>query len=200
MRGPSGSGLSATCIYLHRVCKWLHLGAIWPLSSPLLRSAIRLQLAVRPDDAPVELHLASALVVLSTAKPRRASGSRTMLDVVRNLYRPPASAQKAADLEYLVEGGELLVAARLTCSTARAGAHWLPQGYLHLTNNVVTWRGRHHTEMQFNRGEWSIRTTPPDDRQGRWVLMSLVQESDQTVHHEMKIPTPDVDLVEAAFD
>jgi hypothetical protein len=33
--------------------------------------------------------------------------------LIRNLYRPPTTAQKKADIEYVASGGELKVAARL---------------------------------------------------------------------------------------
>jgi len=50
---------------------------------------------------------------------RRASGTRTMRDVLRKLFRPPTIAQKKADVDYLRSGGELIVNARLNLCHGR---------------------------------------------------------------------------------
>lgn len=42
--------------------------------------------------------------MVGKSKPRRAAGTRTMLDVVRNLWRPPSAAQKVADVREVVAG------------------------------------------------------------------------------------------------
>jgi hypothetical protein len=50
-------------------------------------------------------------VAASKPKARRASGTTTMLDLIRNFYRPPTPAHKRVDIECLASGGELKVVA-----------------------------------------------------------------------------------------
>ena len=130
---------------------------------------------------------------------RRAAGTRTMLDVLRNLYRPPTAAQKHADVEYVASGGELKVAARLVSAEKSSPVHWIPQGHLHVSKDAMTWKGSHHPDLFFAKGEWIARPPPSDGRRTQWSLISVVNNGDRIVHHEIRIPTPDVDLIVAAF-
>lgn len=135
----------------------------------------------------------------SMEQSRRAAGTRTMPDVIRNLYRPPTPAQKAADLEYLATGWTLKVAALLVSAKKNSGVHWIPQGYLYLSRDMLIWKGSHHPELPFAKGEWIARPPPPDNRWTKSSLISLVSNNDHSIHYEQRIPTPDVDLVVAAF-
>lgn len=135
----------------------------------------------------------------SKPKARRASGTRAMLDVIRNFYRPPTPAQKSADIEYLASGGELKVVARLISAKKNTGMHWIPQGHLYLSSNRLIWKGRHHPDLLFAKGEWIARPPSSDGPPTSWSLISLVDKETHQVHHEFRVPTPDVDLVIAAF-
>lgn len=108
----------------------------------------------------------------TTPKPRRASGTRTMPDVLRHLFRPPTAAQKKADVEDLHSGGELIVAARLTSARPQSGVHWVPQGYLHLTNEKITWKSGHKLpDLTFSKDEWIVRSTAPGRGVPRMVIV-----------------------------
>ena len=122
-----------------------------------------------------------------------------MFGVLRHRFHPPTPEQKAADLDYLSRGGELLVSARLISNEPRSGMHWVPQGYLYLTTSVVAWRGRHHACLQLNKDEWNVRSPLLENRQGPWTPVCFVNTADDTLHYKMRIPTADVDVVEAAF-
>src|ERR1700722_4763404 len=120
---------------------------------------------------------------------RRATGTRTMLDVLRHGFRPPTEAQKTADAHYVADGGELAVAAKLMLMSQerRSGIHWLPQGRLLVTNASVTWKPSPRTglaDLRFARGEWIVRTTPHTQasRVTPSVLLSFVNEFNRTVH------------------
>lgn len=122
-----------------------------------------------------------------------------MLDVIRNLYRPPTTAQKKVDIEYVASGGELKVAARVISSERKSGVHWIPQGHLYVLSDAMTWKGRHHSDLFFAKGEWIVRGPPSDGRGYQWSLISLVNIENPGVHHEIRVPTPDVDLVASVF-
>ena len=139
---------------------------------------------------------------MARSKPnvRRASGTRTMLDVWRNLFRPPTAAQKQADLDLLHSGGELIVTATLSSARTHTGVHWVPQGYLHLKSEESTWKSIHKLpDLNFRKGNWIVRSTPQGSLASRVTIVSLVNRQDVSVHHEMRIPTPDLDLVLAAL-
>jgi hypothetical protein len=120
-----------------------------------------------------------------------------MFDVVKNLFRPPTWEQKAADLSEVMEGRELLVTCRLPLPPGR-GVRWIPQGHLNVYGDRVVWRGRHHSEMAFRRGEWLVRSslTGPYFRLG---IISLTKKSDPQIHQELRIPTGDMDLIQAVL-
>jgi hypothetical protein len=138
-------------------------------------------------------------VTASKPKGRRAFGTRTMLDVIRNFLRPPTPAQKRADIEFLASGGELKVVARSTSANKNTGSHRTPQGYLYLSRDRLSWKGRRQPELLFAKGEWIARPPPPDSPRTTWSLLSLVDKEARQVHHEFRVPTPDLDLVIAAF-
>jgi hypothetical protein len=121
-----------------------------------------------------------------------------MLDVVRNLWRPPSEAQKATDVKEVLEGRELLVACRLPRPKA-PGIHWVSQGYLHVFQDKVVWQGRHYPEMTFKRGEWWVRTTPNEPVVGQFGIVSLENKASPTIHQELRVPTPDLDLIRAVL-
>jgi hypothetical protein len=121
-----------------------------------------------------------------------------MFDVLRNLFRPPTGKQKAADLADVRSGRELLVAARLIVVPRPPGVHLIPQGYLHLFRDHAVWRGHHHPEMAFRRGEWFVRTTPRQDC-GTFGIVSFLSKADGQIHYEIRVPTPDLDLVESVL-
>jgi hypothetical protein len=128
------------------------------------------------------------------AGPRRAAGTRTMFDVLRHLYRAPTVEQKVADLKEVQDGRELLVSCRLSLPPGK-GVRMVPQGYLHVHNDRVVWKGRGHPDIEFRRGDWLIRTTPPTPVRSQWGIISLLDKSDSRIHLEMRVPTPDVDLI-----
>jgi hypothetical protein len=136
--------------------------------------------------------------VASSSKPRRAAGTRTSIDVLRNFFRPPTDAQKAADLADVQNGRELLVSARLLLPR-RSGVHWIPQGHLHLFSDRAVWRGRGHSEMTFGRGEFFVRTTPHGQAYNAFGIVSLLSKADGQTHHEIRVPNPDLDLVRAVL-
>lgn len=120
-----------------------------------------------------------------------------MFDMVKNLFWPPTRKQKAADLSEVMEGRELLVTCRLPLSPER-GVRWVPQGHLHVYRDRVVWRGRHHPEMDFRRGEWLVRSNPsgPYLRMG---IIKLTKKSDPPIHQELRIPAGDMDLIRAVL-
>jgi hypothetical protein len=135
------------------------------------------------------------LVASSKLKPRRSAGTRTALGVLRHLFRPPTPVQKSADLEYVASGGELIVSALLVSARKRTGVHWLPRGHLHLNRTTATWRGKHKfPDLTFSEGDWIVRSNPPDTS-ARFALVSFVNEWDRGVHYELRIPTPDLQLL-----
>jgi hypothetical protein len=136
--------------------------------------------------------------VATPSKPRRAAGTRTSIDVLRNVFRPPTNTQKAADLADVRNGRELLVAARLLLPN-RSGVHWVPQGHLHLFRDQAIWRGRGHPEMTFRRGEWFVRTTPHGQAHNKFGIVSFLSKIDSQTHHEIRVPNPDLDLVRAVL-
>lgn len=117
--------------------------------------------------------------------------------MVKNLFRPPTQEQKAADLSEVMDGRELLVACRLPLPPGK-GIRWVPQGHLHVYRDRVVWRGRHHSEMSFRRGEWLVRTNPmrPYLRLG---IISLSKKSDPQTHQELRVPAGDMDLIKAVL-
>jgi len=121
-----------------------------------------------------------------------------MLDVLRNLFRPATPAQKLADLRFVESGGELLVSAMLVSAERRKGVHLRPQGTLHVTHDTAIWKGnRHLPELTFVKGDWIVRSTPSTGQSRQFDLVSLVKARDRNLHYEMRVPTPDVDLVKA---
>jgi hypothetical protein len=126
-----------------------------------------------------------------------------MVDTLRHGFRPPSEAEKATDADYVAAGGELAVAAMLMSQQRQKGLHWLPQGRLLVTRQMVTWKGSRQTrfaEIGFARGEWTVRVTPRTQwSRSKSVLVSFVNNNDRTIHHDFRIPTPDVDLVESAL-
>jgi hypothetical protein len=127
-------------------------------------------------------------------RPRRAAGTRTMLDVLKRLFRPPTAEKKAADLEEVLGGRELLVSCRLLLPRGK-GIRRIPQGYLHVHSDRVVWKGRGHPKAAFRRGDWLIRTTPPTPVPAQWGIISLLNKSDSQIHQEMRVPTADMDLI-----
>jgi hypothetical protein len=119
------------------------------------------------------------------------------MDVLRNLFRPPTQQQRAADLKDVMDGRELLVTCRLPLPPGK-GVRWVPQGHLHVFPDRIVWKGRHHPEMSFQRGEWLVRTTPttPYLKLG---TVSLLNKSDPQKHQELRIPGGDMDLVRAVL-
>jgi hypothetical protein len=71
---------------------------------------------------------------------------------------------------------------------------------LFVTSSTMTWKGGRFTnlpDVRFDKGEWILRTTPPTQWSlvAKFVLVSLINEHDRTIHHEFRIPTPDADLI-----
>ncbi len=116
-----------------------------------------------------------------------------MFDVLRNLFRPPTEWQKAADLKEVLDGRELLVSCRLPPPPGK-GIRMVPQGYLHVHKDRVIWRGRRHPDREFRQEDWLVRTTPTATG-SHWGIISLLDKSDSRIHQEMRVPTPDMDLI-----
>ena len=117
-----------------------------------------------------------------------------MPDVLRNFFRAPTLEQKAADLNEVLNGRELLVACRLPVPPGK-GIRLVPQGHLHVHKDRTVWIGRGHPEMTFQRGEWLVRTTPDPPAGSQWGIVSLLKKSDSQVHQELRVPMPDMDLI-----
>ena len=95
-----------------------------------------------------------------------------MVDTLRHGFRPPSEAEKATDADYVAAGGEVAVAAMLMSQQRQKGLHWLPQGRLLVTRQMVTWKGSRQTrfaEIGFARGEWTVRVTP----RTQWSLLKV---------------------------
>jgi hypothetical protein len=136
--------------------------------------------------------------VSTDRKPRRSVGTRTMFDVLKSFFRRPTLELKAADLKEVMEGRELLVSCRLPLTPGK-GIRWIPQGYLHVYSDRVVWKGRGHSEATFCRGDWLVRMTPPTPVRSQWGIISLLNKSDSRIHQEMRVPTPDMDLIRAVL-
>ena len=118
--------------------------------------------------------------------------------MLRNLFRPPTAEQKAADLKEVLNGRELLVSCRLPLPPGK-GIRMVPQGHLHVYSDRVVWKGRGHLEATPRRGDWPIRTTPPTPMKAQWGIISLLNKSDSQIRQEMRVPTPDMDLIQAVL-
>ena len=121
-----------------------------------------------------------------------------MVDVLRNLLRPPTAEQKSADLKEVQGGRELLVSCRLSLPSDN-GIRVVPQGYLHVLSDRVVWKGRRHPEVTFRRGDWLVRTTPATEVKSQWGIIRLLNKSDSQIHQELGVPTPDIDLIRAVL-
>ena len=121
-----------------------------------------------------------------------------MLDVLKNLFRPPTAEQKAADLREVLDGRELLVSCRLPLPPGK-GVRMVLQGHLHVYSDRVVWKGRGHPDETFHQGDWLVRTTPPTPVRSQWGIISLLKKSDSQIHQELRVPTPDMDLIRAVL-
>ena len=123
-----------------------------------------------------------------------------MLDVLRNFYRPPTPAQKAADLATVNAGGELLVACWLIPEPTGEHVRAYPHGHLHVFRDRIVWKGgRKHPDRTFLRGEWMVRISPPKNSFVKFGIVSLVNQSNTRDHQELRVPTPDLALVHAVM-
>ena len=105
--------------------------------------------------------------------------------------------QKAVDLKDVLGGANCWSLAAF--ASPGKGIRMVPQGYLHVYRDRVVWKGRGHPETEFRRGEWLVRTTRPTPVRSQWGIISLLDKSDSRIHKEMRVPTPDVDLIRAVL-
>jgi hypothetical protein len=122
-----------------------------------------------------------------------------MPDVLRHGFRLPTEQQKRADAEYVAAGGVLTVTALPISHERQGGLRWTPQGRFFVTSSTMTWKASRLTnlpDVRFDKADWIVRLTPQTQWSGtKFVLVSLVNENDRTIHHEFRVPTPDADLI-----
>jgi hypothetical protein len=114
--------------------------------------------------------------------------------VLKNFLRPPTEAQKAADIAEANTGRELLVACRLPLPDGRKTG-FFPHGKLHVFDDRVVCRIKNLPEVTFRRGEWTVTTTPRGRAPNQFGYVHLVNKVDPSIHHELRIPNPDLDLI-----
>ena len=73
-----------------------------------------------------------------------------------------------------------------------------------MTSSMITWKASRLTnlpDVRFDKTDWVMRLTPHSQWSGaKFVLVSLVNEHDRTIHHEFRIPTPDADLISTVLN
>lgn len=121
-----------------------------------------------------------------------------MLDVVRHAFLPPPAARKAADVEFVLGGGELLVSCWLVPARTGKLVAGLPHGLLHVFRDRVVWEGsRRQPELTFDKSEWFVRPSSLRKAHGKFALISIINRVDLRVHQEIRVPAPDEELVRA---
>jgi hypothetical protein len=130
----------------------------------------------------------------TAARPRRASGTRTSLDVLRHGFRPPTPEDKLADRTFVERGGQLLVMAVEALGPTRVAPARVRHGPLLVSRDRVTWTTRRHPDEVFLVGEWSLRPSP-SDRDATATIATFVKKTDQSIVRRVKVPTPDVELL-----
>lgn len=61
----------------------------------------------------------------------------------------------------------------------------------------ISERGQRHEERSFTAED--VRTTPSTAVRRSGEIISLLDKSDSRIHQEMRVPTPDVDLIRAVL-
>jgi hypothetical protein len=92
-----------------------------------------------------------------TKRIRRASGTRTFVDVVRHFTRSSFAERKAADMEAVQNGESRLVRCYVKPDSNEKRRQWKP-GYLELSAGKVLWRGssRKWPNLLFVASEWRL--------------------------------------------
>lgn len=127
--------------------------------------------------------------------PRRAAGTRTMFDVLRHLFRPPTAEQKAADVTTVTSGGELVVSCWLIPPPTGKRLRVYTHGDLHVFSDRVEFRARKGPHLSIGRDEWVTAPFPDGQPIGKYAHLSLVNRDDPRRHQELRVPSPDVDLI-----
>jgi hypothetical protein len=128
-------------------------------------------------------------------KPRRATGTRTMVDVIRGLTRGSIADQKRADLEAVQGGGRRLVRCYTQPEPGEHRRHWKP-GYLDVSVDELQWKGssRRWKPLVLRGGQWKthLRNATRDDRVYR--SFGIIECDRGSERHVLAVPKRDVDL------
>lgn len=87
----------------------------------------------------------------------------------------------------------------------QGGIYWTPQGRFIVSSSTMMWKGSRLAnlpDVRFDKVDWIVRLTPQTQWSwaAKFVLVSLVNEHDRTIHHDFRIPTPDADLIAAVLN
>ena len=128
-------------------------------------------------------------------KPKRASGTRTTIDVLRNIGRRSQSELGSEDLLAMSNGERRQVRCYVQPRSDEKRRHWKP-GYLEVSSSEVVWHGSLRKWQSFTlaSGQWStsVRAVSRDDSVYRSFRVIECRREDEVVR--LAIPRGDVNL------
>jgi hypothetical protein len=128
-------------------------------------------------------------------KPKRAAGTRTTVDVLRNFGHRSQSELRVADIEALSNGERRSVRCYVQPGPDERRRHWKP-GRLEVSSSQLTWRGSLSKWKSFSlaSGLWTtrVRTVSRDDRVYR--SFRVIECRRENVVIRLAVPRIDVEL------
>lgn len=132
-------------------------------------------------------------------KVRRAVGTRTSLDVIRHLFKPPSPSELQSDRDLVEAGGVIRIIASETLHDRPLRPKWVRRGPLEVSNDRIVWKTRKHPDATFAVSEWRIAPNPSPTL-GTLAILSLVNRTDSSKRLELRVPTPDLLLLHWLFN
>jgi hypothetical protein len=128
-------------------------------------------------------------------KPRRASGTRTMLDVLLGRARGSAEEQKRKDLESVRMGEIRIVRCYVKPDTSEHRRQWKP-GYLHVSATGAVWKGssRRFSSIALSSRQWTTNLRKVGRDEHVYKSFCVIECERGSEHYSFAVPRRDTEL------
>jgi hypothetical protein len=137
---------------------------------------------------------------MATEKPRRATGSRTFIDVIHRYGRNPTDGQIVDDIESVRTGYTRFVRCYVSPLPDDKRKHWIP-GRATVSKNGLEWNGssRRWNRILLLSNEWTLNVRRATRLDRVYRTFWVIECSKESVTHSLAVPRADVKLCVASI-